>query len=107
MRRLSGSAAIMAASLLVFMAPGASVKGPPENPNGWGTVVSDSAKSQGGLGEHASSFAGQPRQGVGNVARDPALNDLDNGHPGGHGCFVGGVDGDPATDCNGSPGNAR
>lgn len=69
--------------------------GGPTNPNGWGTVVSQRATTSGDVGEHASSQE-EPRQGVGNVARnDPEPGD----HPGDHGCFVGRVDGDPNTNC--------
>ena len=41
----------------------------PDNPNCWGVVSSQFAKAAGGLGEHSSSFAGEPRLGLGNVAR--------------------------------------
>jgi hypothetical protein len=79
------------------------------NPNGFGTVVSQKATTYGDVGEHSSSQE-EPRQGVGNVARnDPEPGD----HPGDHGCFVGrlddqvGADPESATDCNGDPGRPR
>lgn len=83
--------------------------GGPNNPNGFGTVVSQKATTYGDVGKHSSS-QDEPRQGVGNVARnDPQPGD----HPGDHGCFVGDLDdqvgADPkgATDCTGDPGRPR
>ena len=49
----------------------------------WGTVVSQRASTYGDLGEHSSSFAGEPRIGVGNLpelfgfAKVGELADLD------------------------------
>ncbi len=84
-------------------------KGQPDNPNGFGTVVSQKGSTYHDVGKHSSSQE-EPRQGVGNVARnDGAKGD----HPGDHGCFVGDLDdtvgADPkgATDCSGDPGRQR
>jgi hypothetical protein len=103
-RRLIVAAATGACLLVPSTAVAAE---PPENPNGWGTVVSQFATvlPPSGFGDHASGFS-TPRDGIGNVSKDPNQNDLDNGHPGGHGCFAANMDPFAATDCNGSPGNA-
>ena len=50
--------------------------GQPENPNGFGTVVSQKASHYHDVGEHSSSQS-EPRQGVGNVSRN-------DGSPGDH-----------------------
>jgi hypothetical protein len=83
--------------------------GQPENPNGFGTVVSQKASHYHDIGEHSSSQS-EPRQGVGNVSR----NDGSPGdHPGDHGGFVGnlddqvGADPDNVTDASGDPGRPR
>lgn len=83
--------------------------GQPENPNGFGTVVSQKASHYHDVGEHSSSKS-EPRQGVGNVSR----NDGSPGdHPGDHGGFVGnlddqvGADPDNVTDASGDPGRPR
>jgi hypothetical protein len=83
--------------------------GQPENPNGFGTVVSQKASHYHDVGEHSSSQS-EPRQGVGNVSR----NDGSPGdHPGDHGGFVGnlddqvGADPDNVTDASGDPGRPR
>ncbi len=82
-------------------------KGKPDNPSGFGGAASQVAtdkgpntgtEGKGGLGEHSSSQE-EPRQGVGNVAR----NDDDEGdHPGDHGCLVGEQMG--TSTCGGKPG---
>jgi hypothetical protein len=81
-------------------------KGQPDNPNGFGTVVSQKGCNYHDVGEHSSS-QDEPRQGVGNVSR----NDGSPGdHPGDHGGFVGdlddqvGADPDGVTDADGDPG---
>jgi hypothetical protein len=81
-------------------------KGQPDNPNGFGTVVSQKGCNYHDVGEHSSSQE-EPRQGVGNVAR----NDGSPGdHPGDHGGFVGeldnqvGADPDNVTNASGDPG---
>jgi hypothetical protein len=86
--------------------------GQPENPNGFGTVVSQKASYYHDVGEHSSSQE-EPRLGVGNVARnDSNLPGGSKGsHPGDHGCVVGDLDDnvqadpDGKTDCEGNPGN--
>jgi hypothetical protein len=84
-------------------------KGRPDNPNGFGTVVSQKGSTYHDVGKHSSSQE-EPRQGVGNVARNDGAG---GDHPGDHGCFVGGLDdkvgADPegATDCTGDPGRRR
>ncbi len=69
-------------------------KGKPDNPNGFGSAASQVATDKGpntgtpgkgGLGEHSSSQE-EPRQGVGNVARNDGAEGDD---PGSHGCLVG------------------
>jgi hypothetical protein len=40
-------------------------------PNTWGKAASGA--DPGEMGEHASSFAGEPRSGIGNVARSPLV----------------------------------
>jgi hypothetical protein len=84
-------------------------QGQPDNPNGFGTVVSQKASHYHDVGEHSSS-QDEPRQGVGNVSR----NDGSPGdHPGDHGGFVGGLDDqvgadpDGVTDASGDPGRPR
>jgi len=65
-----------------------------EQSNCWGVVSSQAARSDGGLGEHSSSFAGEPRLGLGNVAR---LFGVDG--PGGLGSLLASIDGNDATHC--------
>ena len=43
----------------------------PFDPDCFGKQASELGKS-GGMGEHASSFAGEPRQGIGNLADHPS-----------------------------------
>jgi hypothetical protein len=74
--------------------------GKPVNPSGFGGAASQVAtdkteatgtKGKGGLGEHSSSQK-EPRDGVGNVARNDEFSDPAEGgddHPGSHGCLVG------------------
>ena len=84
-------------------------KGQPDNPNGFGTVVSQKASHYHDVGEHSSSQE-EPRQGVGNVARNDGA---EGDHPGDHGGFVGGLDDqvradpDDVTDASGDPGRPR
>jgi hypothetical protein len=80
--------------------------GQPDNPNGFGTVVSQKGSHYHDVGQHSSS-QDEPRQGVGNVSRnDGAQGD----HPGDHGGFVGelddqvGADPDGVTNASGDPG---
>lgn len=64
-RRLALAAAGAALSLAVI-APGA-FAAPPESC--WGTVTAQRAATYHDMGTHSSSFAGEPRLGLGNVAR--------------------------------------
>jgi hypothetical protein len=59
----------------------------------WGVVSSQAARSDGGLGAHASSFD-EPRLGIGNVARLFNVNG-----PGGLGTLLASIDGNDATHC--------
>ena len=83
--------------------------GQPDNPNGFGTVVSQKASHYHDVGKHSSS-QDEPRQGVGNVARNDGA---EGDHPGDHGGFVGdlddqvGADPDGVTDSSGDPGRPR
>jgi hypothetical protein len=62
--------------------------GPDNPPNGFGTVVSQKASTYHDVGKHSSSQE-EPRQGVGNVARNDGA---EGDHPGDPGCFVGALD---------------
>ena len=61
--------------------------------NCWGVVSSQAARSDGGLGAHASSFE-EPRLGIGNVARFFNVEG-----PGGLGALLASIDGNDATHC--------
>jgi len=99
--------ALTATMALPAFAGGTTDAGNPKN--GFGSTASQVAQDKGpntgtpgkgGLGEHASSQE-EPREGVGNVARnDGAPGD----HPGDHGCFVGSQMG---IDCTQKPGNGK
>jgi hypothetical protein len=65
---------------------------PPENC--WGVVTSQRATSVGDVGEHSSSFAGEPRLGLGNVARLFSFDSV-----GDLGSFLASVDDIEATSC--------
>ena len=67
-----------------------------DNSNCWGVVTSQRAVAIGDVGEHSSSFAGEARLGLGNVARavlgeDATLGDL--------GEALGALDPFPETSC--------
>ena len=65
MKRLVLVGALMVAAAF----PATASAAPPNNPDCWGAAASDLAQSSpGAMGQHASSFAGQPRLGIGNVA---------------------------------------
>lgn len=56
--------------------------------SGFGQAAKNfAATSPGAVGEHSSSFAGEPHQGIGNVAKS---SDLTVGELG---CFLGGIQG--------------
>jgi hypothetical protein len=90
--RLLLGAGLVSGTVLALAAPAAASQ--PPSTNCWGVVSAQTAKSSGGLGEHASSFAGEPRLGLGNVARAFGL-----AGPGELGSVLAGIDGDPATGC--------
>ena len=85
---LAGAVGIVAS--LALAAPASAAEGS----NCWGVVSAQAAKSDGGLGEHSSSFAGEKRLGLGNVAR---LFGVDG--PGGLGSLLASLDGNDATSC--------
>lgn len=64
---------------------------PPENPNCWGVVTS---QLKGDVGAHAASFAGEPRLGLANVARDLGFDHISE-----LGSFLATVDEVDATSC--------
>ena len=64
-----------------------------EGSNCWGVVSSQAARSDGGLGSHASSLD-EPRLGIGNVARLFGV-----AGPGGLGSLLASIDGNDATHC--------
>jgi hypothetical protein len=64
----------------------------------WGVVSSQRASTLHDVGEHSSSFAGEPRLGLGNVAR--ALSSVTGGsHVSDLGAFLATADGIDATHC--------
>jgi hypothetical protein len=86
------------------------VTGPAADPNAWGSVVSQTAmQSEGTFGQHASNPpGGQPRDGLGNVARndagDEGPNAPDTGdHVGDHACIA---DNPFGANCTAEPGNS-
>lgn len=86
--------AILAALALALMSPAAAAAA--DNSRCWGTVTSQRAVAYGDIGEHSSSFAGEARLGLANVARlvlgeDATLGDL--------GEALGTLDGLDATSC--------
>jgi hypothetical protein len=91
MRRLLILAAV-AAMALSLSAPAPAQM--PESANCWGVVTSQRAVAAGDVGEHASSFAGEPRLGLGNVARLFGFESV-----GELGSFLASVDELDATSC--------
>jgi hypothetical protein len=80
---------------LAMLAPSAGAEVPKSC---WGVVTSQRASTLHDVGEHSSSFAGEPRLGLGNVAR--ALSDLTGGsHVSDLGAFLAIADGIDATHC--------
>ena len=84
-------------------------QGSPDDPNAWGSVITQTAmQSEGTFGQHASNPpGGQPRDGLGNVARTDAgdeLNAPDTGdHVGDHACIAD----DPfGANCTAEPGSS-
>ena len=64
-----------------------------EGSNCWGVVTAQTAKSDGGMGSHSSSFD-EPRLGLGNVARLFGVDGL-----GGLGTLLASLDDNEATHC--------
>lgn len=62
--------------------------------NCWGVVTSQRAVAEGDIGSHSSSFAGEPRLGLGNVARALGFD-----HVSDLGAFLASVDEIEATAC--------
>ena len=62
--------------------------------NCWGVVTSQRAVAEGDIGSHSSSFAGEPRLGLGNVARAFEFD-----HVSDLGAFLASVDEIEATAC--------
>ena len=73
--------------------------GAPNDPNCWGTAASQIATTSGGIGKHASSQE-EPRQGVGNVARNDGAPGT---RPSDHAALVGPQMGIP---CSAGPGRS-
>jgi hypothetical protein len=90
--RLVLTAGLVTGAAVALAAP-ASAEQPPST-NCWGVVSAQAAQSSGGLGEHSSSFAGEPRLGLGNVARAFGLSG-----PGELGSVLATLDGDATTTC--------
>ena len=89
--RLGAILATLAVALALPAAAGAA-----DNSRCWGIVTSQRAVAVGDVGEHSSSFAGERRLGLANVARlvlgaDATLGDL--------GAALGSLDGLDATHC--------
>jgi hypothetical protein len=94
MRKRIGAALAGAAVLMAVGAP--IVSAGSSNAGCWGTVTSQRASSLHDIGEHASSFAGERRLGLANVARvvlgaDATVGDL--------GAALGSLDGLDQTHC--------
>lgn len=88
-RTLAVAGALGIIASLAVAAPAVAAEGS----NCWGVVSSQAARSDGGLGAHASSFE-EPRLGIGNVAR---LFNVEG--PGGLGTLLASIDGNDATHC--------
>lgn len=94
MRRRIGTALGAAALLATLIAP-AAMAGSGTNAC-WGVVTSQRASTTHDMGTHSSSFAGEPRLGLGNVARlllgeDASVGEL--------GALLASLDGLDATHC--------
>lgn len=80
----------MAALVMALAAPAMGA-----SKNCWGVVTSQRAVAERGIGTHSSSFAGEPRLGLGNVAR---LFNFD--HISDLGALLATLDGIEATACD-------
>ncbi|HEX9330947.1 MAG TPA: hypothetical protein VF896_03590 [Anaerolineales bacterium] len=90
---------ILALLLMVVTFAPALADGGPTNPNCWGTVTSQRASTVHDIGEHVSSQS-EPRDGLGNVARELYDLGLTGGpHVSDLGSFLASVDGLDATQC--------
>ena len=89
-RTLAGAAGVLGLTATLAVATPAVAA---EGDNCWGVVSSQAARSDGGLGEHSSSFD-EPRLGLGNVARLFGVDGL-----GGLGSLLASIDGNDATSC--------
>jgi hypothetical protein len=88
-RSLAAAAVLGLTATLALATPAVAADGS----NCWGVVSAQAARSDGGLGQHSSSFD-EPRLGLGNVAR---LFGVDG--PGGLGSLLASIDGNDATHC--------
>ncbi|MFE5672164.1 hypothetical protein ACFQ58_11225 [Agromyces sp. NPDC056523] len=89
-RTLAGAAGVLGLTATLAVATPAVAA---DGSNCWGVVSSQAARSDGGLGEHSSSFD-EPRLGLGNVARLFGVDGL-----GGLGSLLASIDGNDATSC--------
>jgi len=88
------SAGLVSAAIFGSFALPAFAAGPYNN-QCWGTVVSQRAVAYGDVGEHASSFAGEARVGIGNLV----FRIFDAPSVGALGSLLGSLDGLSATNC--------
>jgi hypothetical protein len=88
-RSLAAAAVLGLTATLALATPAVAADGS----NCWGVVSAQAARSDGGLGQHSSSFD-EPRLGLGNVA---LLFGVDG--PGGLGSLLASIDGNDATHC--------
>ena len=94
MSKILRTAALASTLALALTVPAATFAA--DNSNCWGVVTSQRAVAEGDVGTHSSSFAGEPRLGLANVAKlvlgeDATLGDL--------GEALGSLDGLAATSC--------
>lgn len=94
MSKILRTAALASTLAIALTVPAATFAA--DNSNCWGVVTSQFASIYREMGEHASFFAGEPRLGLGNVARivlgdDATLGDL--------GQALGDADGLSGTSC--------
>lgn len=81
---------VLATTLLLAVAGSAGAV----SKNCWGVVTSQRAVAEGDVGEHSSSFGGEPRLGLGNVAEALGFD-----HVSDLGAFLATVDEVEATTC--------
>jgi hypothetical protein len=90
-RRLVLAAVVAVLALATLATPASADSG---TNSCWGVVTSQRASTAHDNGEHASTFAGAPRLGLGNVARLFGFDSV-----GELGSFLATLDGDAATSC--------